>query len=96
MHVPFCKRTRSKLSYIKASKNLIMTKSLETSDEAASLQAIEMASSAIRRYHAQCFWFRSPEAKIETVGDVMLVIQRLRQHGDLKAWTTAREIELCL
>jgi hypothetical protein len=26
----------------------------------------------------------------------MLVIQRLRQHGDLKAWTTAREIEVCL
>lgn len=73
-----------------------MTKSLETSDEVASPQVIEMASSAIRGYHAQCFWFRSPEAKIETVGDVMLVIQRLRQHGDLKAWTTAREIELCL
>ena len=73
-----------------------MTKSLETSDEVASPQVIEMASSAIRRYHAQCFWFRSPEAKIETVGDVMLVIQRLRQHGDLKAWTTAREIEVCL
>jgi hypothetical protein len=32
----------------------------------------------------------------ETVGDVMLVIQRLRQHGDLKAWKTAREIEGCL
>jgi hypothetical protein len=30
------------------------------------------------------------------VGDVLLVIQRLRQHGDLKAWTTAREIESCL
>lgn len=73
-----------------------MTKSLETSDEVASPQVIEMASSAVRRYHALCFWFRSPEAKIETVGDVMLVIQRLRQHGDLKAWTMAREIEVCL
>jgi hypothetical protein len=73
-----------------------MTKSLETRDEVASPQVIEMASAAIGRYHALCFWFRSPEAKIETVGDVMLVIQRLRQHGDLKAWTTAREIELCL
>jgi hypothetical protein len=26
----------------------------------------------------------------------MLVIQRLRQHGDQKAWKTAREIEICL
>jgi hypothetical protein len=81
---------------MQTSKNLIMTKSLETRDEVASPQVIEMASAAIGRYHALCFWFRSPEAKIETVGDVMLVIQRLRQHGDLKAWTTAREIELCL
>lgn len=73
-----------------------MTKSLATSDEAASARALEMASSAVRQFHAQCFWFRSPEANIETVGDVLLVILRLRQHGDLKAWTTAREIELCL
>ncbi len=73
-----------------------MTKSRETSDVAASPQILEMATAAVRRYHAQCFWFRSPRANIETVGDVMLVIQRLRQHGDQKAWKTAREIEICL
>ena len=73
-----------------------MTQSLETSDELASPRVIEMALSAVQRYHAQCFWFRSPDAGIETVGDVLLVIQRLRQHGDLKAWETAREIESCL
>jgi len=73
-----------------------MTKSLEISDKVASPKVIEMVWSAIRRYHAQCFWFRSPDANIETIGDVILVIQRLRQHGDLNAWKTAREIELCL
>ncbi len=77
-------------------KSSFMTKSFETSDAVASGRVIEMASSAVQRYHAQCFWFRAPDAKIETVGDVLLVIQRLRQHGDLKAWTTAREIESCL
>ena len=73
-----------------------MTQSLETSDEVASSRAIQMASAAVHRYHAQCFWFRSHDANVETVGDVLLVIQRLRQHGDLKAWNTAREIESCL
>jgi hypothetical protein len=73
-----------------------MTNTLETSDALASLRATQMASSAVQQYHAQCFWFRSPDANVETVGDVLLVIQRLRQHGDLKAWNTAWEIESCL
>ena len=73
-----------------------MTKGLETSDAVASSHLREMATDAVQRFRAQCFWFRSPQANIETVGDVMLVIQRLRQHGDLEAWKTAREIEGCL
>ncbi|NBV34635.1 MAG: hypothetical protein EBR81_12820 [Proteobacteria bacterium] len=73
-----------------------MTQTLETSDALASPQVIQLALSAVQRYHAQCFWFRSPDAEVETVGDVLLVIQRLRQHGDLNAWKTAREIESCL
>ena len=73
-----------------------MTQSLENSDALASTRVIEMAVSAVKWHHARCFWFRSPDANVETVGDVLLVIQRLRQHGDLKAWKTAREIELCL
>ena len=73
-----------------------MTKSVETSDAVASSRLIEMATVATQKYRAQCFWFRSLEANIETVGDVMLVIQRLRQFGDREAWETAREIEKCL
>ena len=54
-----------------------MTQTLETSDALASPQVIQLALSAVQRYHAQCFWFRSPDAEVETVGDVLLVIQRL-------------------
>lgn len=84
------------VSYSELAKFSFMTKGLETSDAVASSHLREMATAAVQRYHAQCFWFRSPQANIETVGDVMLVIQRLRQHGDQKAWKTAREIEICL
>jgi len=43
-----------------------------------------------------CFWFRHHEAKISTVGDVQLVIRRLRQHGGRDAWQAAYKIEQCL
>lgn len=43
-----------------------------------------------------CFWFRGKDAPVATVSEVRLVVQRLRQHGDRKAWERAYHIEQCL
>jgi hypothetical protein len=73
-----------------------MTTTLPTDERPAPAPALALAEDALRRFRAMCFWFRSTEAKVATVGDVHLVVRRLRQHGDRKAWDMAYQIEQLL
>lgn len=57
---------------------------------------LERARAAVRQYYALCFWFRHPEAPIETAEDVRLIIRHLREYGDQKAWKLAQELHKCL
>jgi hypothetical protein len=61
----------------------------------ASEAAVALARETVGRFPA-CFWFRRADAPVRSVADVELVVQRLRQHGDRRAWSAALEIERCL
>ena len=63
-------------------------------EHAASATAIAMAKQALLDFR-ECFWFRHPDAQVSTVGDVKLIIDRLRRHGDRKAWRAAQSLLLC-
>jgi hypothetical protein len=58
-------------------------------------EAVKRARLALSQ-HAECFWTRRPDARLEERGDLELIIRRLRQNGHAAAWKTAREIEACL
>lgn len=58
-------------------------------------ELIERAVTLVR-LHPECFWFRHPEARIGTAADIRLVIERLREHGDRRAWRAAQELHQCL
>ena len=58
--------------------------------------ALALSREAVLKFKSLCFWFRSPDAAIETVGDVLLVIRRLRQHGNRETWNVAQKIKECL
>jgi hypothetical protein len=73
-----------------------MTTTLPTDERTASAPALALAEEALRQFRTSCFWFRNGEAQIVTVGDVLLVVRRLRQHGDRQAWEMAYRIEQCL
>jgi hypothetical protein len=51
---------------------------------------------ALIREHPECFWFRHPEARIDTPADIRLVIERLREYGGRRAWRAAQELHQCL
>jgi hypothetical protein len=58
----------------------------------------ELAALAERfvQEHPECFWFRHPEARIETRADVRWVIHQLRDYGDKLAWWNAQALQRCL
>lgn len=58
--------------------------------------AIALARTALDNYKSDCFWFRADTAPVETMGEVRLIIQRLRQYGGREAWYAAYAIEQCL
>jgi hypothetical protein len=58
-------------------------------------QLIERAVTLVNE-HPGCFWFRHPEARIRNEGDIRLVIERLREYGDRRAWRAAQELHQCL
>jgi hypothetical protein len=72
-----------------------VTSAYPTDPRPAPAAAIALAKEALKE-HAGCFWFRSPEAQIESIADVQLVIRRLRQYGDRASWDTAYRIRKCL
>jgi hypothetical protein len=58
-------------------------------------ELIERAGALVRS-HPECFWFRHPDARIRHVEDIRLVIQRLREYGDRRAWKEAQALHQCL
>lgn len=58
-------------------------------------ELVEQAAALIRRF-PECFWFRHPEATVSHLEDVRLVVERLREYGDWRAWRAAQELHRCL
>lgn len=58
-------------------------------------ELIERALSLVKG-HPECFWFRHPEARIRTGGDIRLVVEHLREYGDRRAWRAAQELHQSL
>lgn len=54
-----------------------------------------MAHEALQRF-PECFWFRSPNAPLDQIAQVELIVRRMRQHGNRSAWEMAYQIEQCL
>lgn len=59
-------------------------------------EAKAMAEALVKRYFAECFWFRHPEATIDTVGDGRIVAERLRSFGGRPGWDEAGRLMRCL
>lgn len=72
-----------------------MTTAYPTDTRPAPAAAMTMAAAAIKQY-PMCFWFRAKDAPLNDVGDVELVVRRLRQYGNRASWEKAYEIEQCL
>lgn len=68
---------------------------LETSATPAPEELIERAWALVKG-HPGCFWFRHPDARIRHLGDVRLVVERLRGYGDRVTWREAQELNRCL
>jgi len=61
----------------------------------ASPEVVALANELVRQFPG-CFWFRHPEAQIRYEDDALLVIERLREYGDKRAWEAAKELKRCL
>jgi hypothetical protein len=58
-------------------------------------KAAETARTLIRQF-PECFWFRHPEAPLETVEEARLVVEHLREYGGHRAWRAAQRLHSCL
>jgi hypothetical protein len=56
---------------------------------------LERAEALVHEFPG-CFWFRHPEARVRDRGDIALVIRRLREYGDRRAWRAAQDLHKCL
>jgi hypothetical protein len=65
-------------------------------DAPAAPGALALCQEAVTRFQPLCFWFSDANAPIQTVGDILLVIRRLRQHGNRETWAFAQAIQQCL
>ena len=52
---------------------------------------LELARSAFREFHAQCFWSYRPDAEM-TEEKIPLVVRGLREHGGLAGYRIAAEL----
>ena len=73
-----------------------MTSTLQVNDDPAPREVLDLCREAVTQFKPLCFWFRDPNTPIQTVGDVLLVIRRLRQHGNRETWALAQRIQGCL
>lgn len=53
------------------------------------------AEALVRRYFAQCFWFRHPDAPVENENDLALIVHRLREYGGRDGWREAADLQRC-
>ena len=58
-------------------------------------ELVEQATALVRAY-PECFWFRHPEARIESLEDVRLVVEHLREYGGWREWAAAQKLHKCL
>ena len=58
-------------------------------------ELLAQAEACVREFGG-CFWFRHPEARLQYLDDVGLVIRHLREYGDRKAWQAAQTLQRCL
>lgn len=58
-------------------------------------ELVERANDLVRRF-PECFWFRHPDARMEHLDDVRLVVEHLREYGGWRAWQAAQELHRCL
>lgn len=58
--------------------------------------ALALARDLVKRFYASCFWFRHPEASLDSSEDVYLVITHLREYGNHAAWSEAQRLWKCL
>lgn len=58
-------------------------------------ELVERATDLVRQFPG-CFWFRHPNARVMYIDDVRLVIDRLRKHGNWRAWRAAQQLHRCL
>lgn len=58
----------------------------------------ELAERAVRLVEAfpECFWSWRPDARVQRLCDVRLVIKHLRKYGGWHAWRAAQELHVCL
>jgi hypothetical protein len=53
-------------------------------------------ATALLNSHPECFWFWHPDARVQNLEDVRLVIEPLREYGGHRAWREAQELHQCL
>lgn len=58
-------------------------------------ELIERAAALVRAY-PECFWFWHPDAKVDDIGGVRLVVENLRKYGGHRAWREAQALYRCL
>jgi hypothetical protein len=60
-----------------------------------SKETAEIARALIQQF-PECFWFRHPDAPLDTVDEARLVVQHLREYGGHRAWREAQRLHACL
>lgn len=59
-------------------------------------ELVARAEALVKKHDQQCFWFRHPEATVDYIEDVAVVIRHLREYGDHEAWRDAQELHQML
>jgi len=65
--------------------------SAQGSDTAARQRRLDLARTAFKKYHAQCFWSYREDAEI-TDDKIPFIIRGLREHGGLAGYRLAAEL----
>ena len=60
-------------------------------EQARNMVRVREARRAFREFHAQCFWYMRPDAKI-TLADLPEIARGLRQHGGRKGFLRAARL----
>lgn len=64
----------------------------EQSKRPVSEPVLEEARRLVKQHFAKCFWFRHPDATVETWEDAYLVVEHLREYGGHREWHEAQSL----